>query len=112
MSNPLEATSVAMRILALPVLKSSKACSRSYCSLKKQRKDSDNAFEKTYINFHLARVASNKEVDNLEVNDRNVMSNFEPGEHMKEMFFFSVSDTVGWEENLGVLPAGGLYFHE
>ena len=40
------------------------------------------------------------------------MSNFEPGEHMKEMFFFSVSDTVGWEENLGVLPAGGLYFHE
>lgn len=40
------------------------------------------------------------------------MSNFEPGEYMKEMFFFSVSDTVGWEENLGLLPAGGPYFHE
>ena len=52
-------------------------------------------------------------MDNLEVNDRNVMSNFEPGEYMKEMlFFFSVSDPVGWEENLGVLPAGGPYCHE
>ena len=33
MSNPLEATSVAMRIFATPVLKSSSACSRSICSL-------------------------------------------------------------------------------
>ena len=33
MSNPLEATSVAMRIFATPVLKSSSACSRSTCSL-------------------------------------------------------------------------------
>ena len=51
-------------------------------------------------------------MDNLEVNDRNVMSNFEPGEYLKEMFFFSVSDPVGWEEKYGVLPAGGPYFHE
>ena len=44
----------------------------------------------------MARVASNKEVDNLEVNDRNVMSNFEPGEYMKEMFFFqSVTQSAG-----------------
>ena len=52
-------------------------------------------------------------MDNLEVNDRNVMSSFEPGEHMKEtFFFFSVSDPVGWEEKLGELPASGPYFHE
>ena len=33
-SSPLEATSVATRILTVPVLKSSRACSRSHCSLK------------------------------------------------------------------------------
>ena len=33
MSNPLDATSVAISILAKPVLKSSRACSRSTCSL-------------------------------------------------------------------------------
>lgn len=27
-------------------------------------------------------------MDNLEVNDRDVKSNFEPGEYMEEMFFF------------------------
>ena len=45
----------------------------------------------------MARVASNKYMDNLEVNDRNVMSNFEPGEHMKETFFFfqSVIQSAG-----------------
>ena len=55
-------------------------------------------------------------MDNLEVNDRNVKSNFEPGEYMEEMVFFccffSVSDTVGREEKLGVLPAGSPYFHK
>ena len=36
-------------------------------------------------------------MDNLEVNDRNVMSSFEPGEHMKEtfFFFFSVAQAAG-----------------
>ena len=48
-SNPLEATSVAMRIFARPVLKSSNACSRSTCSLTKKWEDASGLFQRNDI---------------------------------------------------------------
>ena len=36
----------------------------------------------------------------------NELVNFKPGEHMRKMFFFSVSDKGGSEENIRELPTG------
>ena len=36
----------------------------------------------------------------------NELVNFKPGEHTRKMFFFSVSDKGGSEENIRELPTG------
>lgn len=63
MSSPLEATSVAMRILATPVLKSSRACSRSTCSLLHKDNCTNKPFD-TNLTTEKYSAAKNKQLGN------------------------------------------------